>query len=201
MKKLMLMVAAATFVLTSCGNKTNANAEECDSTCTEAVECEGGCPVKAANEALSAALESGDAETISNALKETVAAAEKLAKEGKDKAVNELVSSVQNFITTNEQKLQEVGVIDAVKSIPAQIEETANAAAAAAKAEAEAVKGQAEAAAEQAVEDAKAKANEKVDEAATKAAEKVDEAATKAAEKTDAAISDAASKAKGKLGL
>ena len=199
MKKLMLMVAAATFVLTSCGNKTNANAEECDSTCTEAVECEGGCPVKAANEALSAALESGDAETISNALKETVAAAEKLAKEGKDKAVNELVSSVQNFITTNEQKLQEVGVIDAVKSIPAQIEETANAAAAAAKAEA--VKGQAEAAAEQAVEDAKAKANEKVDEAATKAAEKVDEAATKAAEKTDAAISDAAAKAKGKLGL
>ena len=182
----MLMVAAATFVLTSCGNKTNANAEECDSTCTEAVECEGGCPVKAANEALSAALESGDAETISNALKETVAAAEKLAKEGKDKAVNELVSSVQNFITTNEQKLQEVGVIDAVKSIPAQIEETANAAAAAAKAEAEAVKGQAETAAEQ---------------AATKAAEKVDEAATKAAEKTDAAISDAAAKAKGKLGL
>ena len=138
--------------------------------------------------------------------------AAELAKAGKNEAVDALVQNVQQFLTTNEQKLQELGAIEAVKSFPATVKETVEAVAASAESGAAAVKEQAEAAANQAVDDAKAAAEQKVeeakdaaaqkvDEAAQKASEKVDEAAQKASQKADEAAADAAAKAKKKLGL
>ena len=85
---------------------------------------------------------------------EFVAAAAELAKAGKNEAVDALVQNVQQFLTTNEQKLQELGAIEAVKSFPATVKETVEAVAASAESGAAAVKEQAEAAANQAVVDA-----------------------------------------------
>ena len=164
--------------------------------------------MKAVTESLNAALESGDAQAIGQAVKDAVAAAGELAKAGKTEAVDALVKNVQQFITTNEQKLQELGAIDAVKSIPATVEELVKNTAASAEDAATTVKESAEAAANQAVEDAKAAADQKVEETKAAAAEKVDEAAQKASEKVDEAAkkadeaaAEAAQKAKKKLGL
>ena len=199
MKKLFSFVAvAAAISFAACtGNKAESAAQ--DEACCEGEKTEecGKCPVKAVTESLNAALESGDAQAIGQAVKDAVAAAGELAKAGKTEAVDALVKNVQQFITTNEQKLQELGAIDAVKSIPATVEELVKNTAASAEDAATTVKESAEAAANQAVEDAKAAAAEKVDEAAQKASEKVDEAAKKA----DEAAAEAAQKAKKKLGL
>ena len=214
MKKLFSFAAvAAAITFAACtGNKAETAAQ--DEACCEGEKTEecAGCPVKAVTEALNAALESGDAQTIGQAVKDAVAAAAELAKAGKNEAVDALVQNVQQFLTTNEQKLQELGAIEAVKSFPATVKETVEAVAASAESGAAAVKEQAEAAANQAVEDAKATAEQKVeeakdaaaqkvDEAAQKASEKVDEAAQKASQKADEAAADAAAKAKKKLGL
>ena len=210
MKKLFSFVAvAAAISFAACtGNKAESAAQ--DEACCEGEKTEecGKCPVKAVTESLNAALESGDAQTIGQAVKDAVAAAGELAKAGKTEAVDALVKNVQQFITTNEQKLQELGAIDAVKSIPTTVEELVKNTAASAENAATTVKESAEAAANQAVEDAKAAADQKVEETKAAAAEKVDEAAQKASEKVDEAAkkadeaaAEAAQKAKKKLGL
>ncbi len=185
MKKLFSFVAvAAAISFAACtGNKTEAAAQ--DDACCEGEKTEecAGCPVKAVAESLNAALESGDAKTVSEALKGAVAAAGELAKAGKDQVVNELVAKVGNFLTENEAKLQEIGAIDAVKSFPAAVEEAVQEAAASVDEAAASVKESAEAAANQAVEDAKDAAAKKVDEAAKKASEEVDKAAAEAKKK------------------
>lgn len=210
MKKLFSFVAvAAAISFAACtGNKAESAAQ--DEACCEGEKTEecGKCPVKAVTESLNAALESGDAQAIGQAVKDAVAAAGELAKAGKTEAVDALVKNVQQFITTNEQKLQELGAIDAVKSIPATVEELVKNTAVSAEDAATTVKESAEAAANQAVEDAKAAADQKVEETKAAAAEKVDEAAQKASEKVDEAAkkadeaaAEAAQKAKKKLGL
>ena len=210
MKKLFSFVAvAAAISFAACtGNKAESAAQ--DEACCEGEKTEecGKCPVKAVTESLNAALESGDAQAIGQAVKDAVAAAGELAKAGKTEAVDALVKNVQQFITTNEQKLQELGDIDAVKYITATEEELAQNTAASAEDAATTVKEAAEAAANQAVEDAKAAADQKVEETKAAAAEKVDEAAQKASEKVDEAAkkadeaaAEAAQKAKKKLGL
>ncbi len=203
MKKFFSLVAvAATFSFAACtGNKAGATAEEAaDSTCCEQESC-SECPVQNASQTLTAAIEAGNAEEITNALQEIVAKAGELAQEGKEEMVNALVQSVGTILNENQQKLEELGAVEALKALPATLES----AAVAAKENAEAAANQAaedvKDAAAQKVEDAKDAAAEKVDEAATKAAEKVDEAATKAAEKVDEAAAKAASDAKKKLGL
>ena len=197
MKKMFSLVAmAAAISFASCtGNKTAQAEEACDSTaCQE--EC-GTCPVKAATAALATALEAQNGEDIVKTLKDVVAQAGELAKAGKNEAVDALVQNVTKFLTENEQKLQDLGIIDAIKTFPETVEATVTSA-----------KESVEDAANQTVEDAKAAAAQKVDEATNKAAQKVDEATNKAAEKIDEAakkasdkIDEAAAKTKEKLGL
>ena len=151
MKKLFSFVAvAAAISFAACtGNKAESAAQ--DEACCEGEKTEecGKCPVKAVTESLNAALESGDAQAIGQAVKDAVAAAGELAKAGKTEAVDALVKNVQQFITTNEQKLQELGAIDAVKSIPTTVEELVKNTAASAENAATTVKESAEAAANQ----------------------------------------------------
>lgn len=201
MKKLFTLVAmAAAISFAACtGNKAEKTAEEaCDSTACAEQQCQE-CPVKAIGETLTAALAAGNAEEISNALKDAVAKAGELAKEGKTEVVDAVIKNVQEFMTTNEAKLKELGV--ALESIPAQCEEIATTAKESAEAAAaQAVEDVKDAAAEK-VEEAKDAAAEKVEEAKDAAAEKVDEAAQKASDAVDKAASDAAAKTKEKLGL
>ena len=147
MKKLFSMaavVAAISFAACT-GNKAEKTADEaCDSTACAAEKCEQ-CPVKAIGETLTTALAAGNAEEVSKALQDVVAQAEKLAKEGKTEVVDAVIKNVQEFVTTNGEKLKEMGV--AFESIPAKFEEIATTA-----------KESAEAAAAQTVEDAKAAA-------------------------------------------
>ena len=77
MKKLFSFVAvAAAISFAACtGNKAESAAQ--DEACCEGEKTEecGKCPVKAVTESLNAALESGDAQAIGQAVKDAVAAA------------------------------------------------------------------------------------------------------------------------------
>ena len=150
MKKLFSLVAmAAAISFASCtGNKAGATAEEaCDSTACQQ-EC-GQCPVKVATTALAAALEAGNAESITQTLKDIVAQAGELAKAGKTEGVDELVQNAMQLFTERNYRVDEATAKAAEK-----VDEATNKAA-------------------EKIDEAAQKAAEKIDEAADKTKKKL----------------------------
>lgn len=126
MKKLFIVaIAAAAFTITSCGNKSNEQAQAVEA--EEVVEATADDAVTD----LAAQLEAGDANKFQTALTSLYEKAAQLLKENPDKA-KEYLTKAQNFLKENAEKVTAlVGENEAVKSVvntlvEQNVEEVAN---------------------------------------------------------------------------
>lgn len=204
MKKMLSLVAVATAIsFASCGGSTNGNTAQEDSLQIDTVAVlDQTSALDVVANILSQKLEQKDVAGIQAVVEEVKEQVEALIATGDVEEAAKYASKIQQFVETNKAKLEEISqgqttieeLVNAVKALPATVEQTKDAAV-------EAVKADANAAAEGVKAAAEEKANEMVEDAKAKANEKVDEAVNKAAEKANSAINDAAAKAKSKLGL
>lgn len=192
----MFAMAAVAMTFASCGNKTEGEVATEDSLSIDTIatiDAEQD-PV----EALSAAVETGDATKISELINQ---ASQKLQGLTGDEA-KEYAFQLQKFVEENKAKLEEVAVstttlsdlVNAVTNVPETATEVATAAKEAVKADAQKVADDAKAAAQQKAEEVKAAAEKKANEAVNAAAQKASNAAANAIDK-------AAADAKKSLGL
>lgn len=210
MKKLFSLVAmAAVISLASCGGRSAADKVEEDSLKIDTVAVLDEPTVPAVVSTLTEVVKSGDATKVTDLVGQAAQELQKLVADGKAAAAAVYASKVQEFIETNKEKLQNLNVntttitdlVNMVKALPTEAAETADAAAAAVKADAETAKQALKDAANQKAEEVKAAADQQVEDAKAKANEKVEEATNKAAEKAGEAIDNAAASVKKKLGL
>ena len=211
MKKLIVMAAvAAAMSLTACsGSKTEtAEEEEIEFTTPEAVV-----------SAFTEKMKSGDAYTISEAVKTVQEELLEIIDDGDMKKAQAYAIQLETFMNENAEQFEQLNIdtytlnntINTLLSIPNAAGQSIKSAAKAAEAEAqaakdaavEAAKAQADAAVEagkakvnEAVEEGKAKANEAVEEGKAKANEAVQDAADKANKAASDAINDAVNKIK-----
>lgn len=221
MKKIFLLAAtAAVIMFSSCGGNTENKVAEEDSLAIDTVATLEEDTTVDLQAELTEKLQSGDAAQVKAAIDQAAQEAQKALESGNQAEAEKYASQIKAFVDANADKLKELDVntltvsslIEAVKNLPANAEQTAQDAKSAAKADAQAAKeaanaaagkakADAQAAADKAKADAKAAADKAVEDAKAKANEKVDEAASKASEKADKALQDAAAKAKKKLGV
>ena len=210
MKKLFSLVfLAAVISLASCGGRSAAEKTEEDSLKIDTVAVLDEPTMPAVVSTLTEVVKSGDASKVQELVGQAVLEIQKLVADGKAAAADVYASKVQEFIETNKEKLQSLDVntttitdlVNMVKALPTKAAETADAAAAAVKADAETTKQAIKDAANKKAEEVKAAADQQVEDAKVKANEKVEEATNKAAEKAAEAIDNAAAAAKKKLGL
>lgn len=197
MKKIfMFVMAAVAMTFASCGNKTEGDVATEDSLSIDTIatiDAEQD-PVQA----LTAAVEAGDASKITELINQ---AGEKLQSLTGEEAKT-YAYQLQKFVEENKEKLEAVSVstttlsdlVNAVTNLPETATDAANAAADAAKADAQKVADDAKAAAQQKAEEVKAAAVQKTNEAVNTAAQKASNAANNAIDK-------AAADAKKSLGI
>lgn len=186
MKKIFFAImAVAALSFTACDNAPKANVEEAnaDSIVIE----EPSVNVDETISALSAAVESSNAEEAQSILEKAKAYIAQLQEEGKIEEAKVYIAKIQEFIAANEEKITALtngnetisNLVSAVKAIPTDVADAAT----------EAAEGVKDAAA-----DAASDAKEAVNDAANAAVDKGKEEAGKA-------IDNAASTVKGKLGI
>ena len=189
MKKVFIAaMAAAALMLQACGNSANGGQQN-DSTAVEVPTVEEPIVAEAQEvvNALSAAVESSDAETLKSQVEKSVAYVQQLVNEGKSEEAARYMEQIKQFVSDNKAKIDNIasgnetinGLISTITSTPQTVSE-------AAKAVSES--------AETAVEDIKENVKQKADEEAKKATDAVKEQAGKA-------VDDAANAIKGKLGI
>lgn len=210
MKKLFSLAALVAVIgFSSCGGRTSADATEEDSLKIDTVAVLDEPVAPTVLNKLTEVVQSGDATKVGTLVDQVVGQIQDLIADGKVAIAAEYAGKVQDFIEANKEKLQDLNVntatitelVNKVMALPAEAAETADATAAAVKADAEAVKQAVKEAAKQKADEVKAAADQKLDEAKEKANEKIEDAANKAAEKTNETIDNAAAAAKKKLGL
>ncbi len=213
MKKVILFsfVFVALALVTSCGNKSDANAEEIQND-TTAVD-----PTEAIND-MNAMLDANNSEGFNEIVSATQEKIETLMKEGKVEEAQTYAAKLKEFIDENTEKIKSVaGNDETVNSILNTINSIPSEATGALKDLEEDVKGTVESTvedakekvneavedakekAQEAVEDAKEKANAAVEDAKQKANDAVDNAVEDAKQKANNAVNDAANKLKNKL--
>lgn len=193
MKKIFFaIVAVAAITFTACdGTAKGGSDNDSIATDTTAVVEEPGANADATISALSAALESSDAEQAQSLLQKAQEYIAQLQAEGKLEEAKAYIAKIQEFIANNEEKISSLtagnetisNLVSAVKAIPVDATEAANAAVESAK---------------DAAADA---ANAAVESAKDAAADAANTAKETAKEKAGAAVDNAASAVKGKLGL
>lgn len=194
-----MMAAIAAMSLTACTNKAN--------TAEESLDFEEATP-EAVVSSLAEKVQTGDATAITEAVETVQTELQKIVENGDVEKAAAYASQIKAFVEQNAAKLQELNVntltlndiINAVQTLPAAAQSTAEDAAAAVESDAVAAKDAAveaaKAQADAAVEAGKAKVNETVEEGKAKANEAVQDAADKANKAVSGAINDAANKLK-----
>lgn len=213
MKKIMFAVVAfAALTFTACGgNKTSDAATEADSAAVEEVGAETASiddPATATAETASAAataivkeLEAAlngaaeDPSVVDAAMAKVQETVQQLQAAGNTEAASAYASKVQEFVSTNTEKLKNStaattvsGLLTSAISGSSTVNDAASDAVDAVKADASGLKENAKAAVDEKVSEAKGKVSEAKENAKTKVNEKVNEAASKAATKTNEAV-------------
>ena len=213
MKKVFLFAAAMALTFASCGQKTQSNSADSDSTASELVEGTDASSDDAATAALSdeekaqvnevcsdlkSSFEKKDGNAAIAALAKAQTVYKSLVAQGKLDEAKAYGAAIKNFVSSNVEALQNLAegnvtisnIVEGVKNLPTSAETTAAQAKAAADAAADALKNApvavrnaAENAANQAAENAKTAAQNKVNEEVNK----VNEAKQKAANKVNEA--------------
>ncbi len=199
MKKIFFAaLAVAALTVSSCGNKTNANAEAVDTSAVIPYG-EGDSSLNALVDQLKRAIDSKDAGTLSAVLTNFQATYASLVKSGKLEEAKNYASQIKTLISENADAIKGVAgdnstissLVDGINSLPSSTSTTAEEAAAAAKAAPASVTNTVKDAAGTTKESVETKVKEKVENAK----EKVESAKEKATEKVDEAVDDAKSKA------
>ncbi len=184
----MFAMGVVALSMVSCGNSTKPEPAE---VVTEAIDTIVDESVVTNLEDVSKALESGDAEAVEDGLKKLQEKVEKFVEGGDVEAAKAQVLQIQKWYEENKQKVEEVAkngatigqLVNTISNLPTTVEDNANAAADAVKADAEAVKDAAKQKAEEVKQDAKQEVENKVNETAEKAAQKANEAVNNATKK------------------
>lgn len=224
MKKVFLFVAAMALTFASCGQKTQSNSADSDSTASELVEGTDASSDDAATAALTheekaqvnevcsdlkSSFEKKDGNAAIAALAKAQTVYKSLVGQGKLDEAKAYGAAIKNFVSSNAEALQNLAegnvtisnIVEGVKNLPTSAETTAEQAKAAADAAADALKNApaavrnaAENAANQAVNNAKTAAQNKVNEEVNEAKQKAADKVNEAHQKAHDAINEAANK-------
>lgn len=229
MKKMILFAAAMALTFASCGQKTQSNSADSDSTASELVEGTAASSDEAATAALSdeekaqvneicsdlkSSFEKKDGNAAMAALAKAQTIYKNLVAQGKLEEAKAYGATIKNFVSNNAEALKNLAegnvtisnIVEGIKNLPTSAETTAEQAKAAADAAADALKNApaavrnaAENAANQAAENAKTAAQNKVNEEVNKANQKAAEASNAAKQKAADKINEAKQKAANKV--
>lgn len=229
MKKMILFAAAMALTFASCGQKTQSNSADSDSTASELVEGTAASSDEAATAALSdeekaqvneicsdlkSSFEKKDGNAAMAALAKAQTIYKNLVAQGKLEEAKAYGATIKNFVSNNAEALKNLvegnvtisNIVEGIKNLPTSAETTAEQAKAAADAAADALKNApaavrnaAENAANQAAENAKTAAQNKVNEEVNKANQKAAEASNAAKQKAADKINEAKQKAANKV--
>lgn len=221
MKKVFLFAAVMALTFVSCGQKTQSNSADSDSTASELVEGTDASSDDAAAAALSdeekaqvneicsdlkSSFEKKDGNAAIAALAKAQAVYKNLVAQGKLDEAKAYGAAIKNFVSSNAEALKNLAegnvtisnIVEGVKNLPTSAETTAeqakaaaDAAAAALKNAPAAVRNAAENAANQAAENAKTAAQNKVNEEVNKANQKAAEASNAAKQKAANKVNEA----------
>lgn len=223
MKKVFLFVVAMALTFASCGQKTQGNSADSDSTASELVEGTDASSDDAAaalsdeekaqvNEVcsdLKSSFEKKDGNAAIAALAKAQTVYKSLVAQGKLDEAKAYGAAIKNFVSSNAEALQNLAegnvtisnIVEGVKNLPTSAETTAEQAKAAADAAADALKNApaavrnaTENAANQAAENAKTAVQNKVNEEVNEAKQKAANKVKEASKKTHDAINEAANK-------
>lgn len=202
MKKVFLFAAAIALTLASCGNKSQGNAAETDSTATEVVtdnteDAEATANLSEESKAtienmtaeLQKAIDTKDSKAVISTIANLQTIYKNLVAQGKLDEAKAYGSAIKSLINKNADALKNVAssnttianLVDGIKNLPTSAETTA------------------EDAANQAVNDAKTAAENKVNNEINKANQKATDAVNKEKEKANKAVNDAKEKAANKV--
>lgn len=200
----------AVSMLSSCGGNMGGKVAEEDSLSIDTVATlEETDSVTDIQTVLTDKLQDNDAVQMSSAIEQAVQEAQKALESGNQETAQKYASQIKAFVDANATKLKELdvntvtvdGLLEAVKNLPTNAEQTAQNGKAAVKSDAAAAKQVASEVTEKVQADVKSATGKAVEDAKGKASEKVDEVVNKANEKADEVIQNAATKAKKNLGL
>lgn len=228
MKKVFLFAAVMALTFASCGQKTQSNSADSDSTASELVEGtdassddataalsdEEKAQVNEVCSDLKSSFEKKDGNAAIAALAKAQTVYKNLVAQGKLDEAKAYGAAIKNFVSSNAEALKNLAegnvtisnIVEGVKNLPTSAETTAEQAKAAADAAAAvlknapaAVRNAAENAANQAAENAKTAAQNKVNEEVNKANQKAAEASNAAKQKAADKVNEAKQKAANKV--